>query len=54
MTTDPPPVDPDTGDRYYQTRAVELLRKSISQGKRRIVVVSPTGSGKMRVIARIM
>ena len=54
MATTPPLADPVTGDRYYQVRAVENIRKSIASGKRRIIVVSPTGSGKMRVIARIM
>jgi superfamily II DNA or RNA helicase len=42
------------GDRDYQTRTVEELRNRIRAGKRRLLVVSPTGSGKMRVIARIM
>ena len=32
--------------RWYQTEAIEGLREKFRQGKRRLILVSPTGSGK--------
>jgi len=40
--------------RKYQYRAIEQLRDSLSSGKRRPVVQSPTGSGKTVVAAAII
>lgn len=41
-------------DRPYQAACIEKLRESVTQGHRRIVVVSPTGSGKTWLAARLM
>lgn len=41
-------------DRPYQVNAIRQLREMVSQGKRRIVAVAPTGSGKMHITARLM
>lgn len=44
----PPPL------REYQEEAIRSLRASLAQGKRRPVLVSPTGSGKTRVSIEII
>lgn len=41
-------------DREYQSRFMEQLRAAIEEGNRRIIAVSPTGSGKGFIAARIM
>jgi DNA repair protein RadD len=40
--------------RPYQTRAIQLLRDRVRDGKRRILLVSPTRSGKMTIMAAII
>ncbi len=40
--------------RPYQTAALERVRAEFSQGKRSVVVVSPTGSGKTVMMAEIV
>lgn len=44
----------DVEDRDYQIRTMNAVRRAIGNGKRRILLVSPTGSGKGYVAARIM
>ena len=41
-------------DREYQSRFIKELRSAIAAGSRRIIAVSPTGSGKGFLAARIM
>ena len=45
---DPPKLRP------YQNRAIQKLRDRVREGKRRILLVSPTASGKMTIIASII
>ena len=40
--------------RPYQHEAIDLLKQKIQQGKKRIVVVSPTGSGKTTLASEII
>lgn len=40
--------------RPYQSRAIELLRESYRQGHKRVVLVSPTGSGKTVIAMAIV
>lgn len=40
--------------RPYQASAIERIKDAASRGKRRILVCSPTGSGKMVLAARIL
>jgi superfamily II DNA or RNA helicase len=40
--------------RPHQTRTLDAIRESYFRGKRRILVVGPTGSGKMFVAAKIL
>jgi DNA repair protein RadD len=40
--------------RLYQTNAIAALRASLAQGKRRPILVMPTGSGKTRVAGDII
>ena len=37
--------------RPYQSRAIQTLRERVREGKRRILLVAPTGAGKMFIIA---
>jgi superfamily II DNA or RNA helicase len=48
FATDPPKLRP------YQSRAIQRLRDLIRSGKKRILLVLPTGSGKMVLIASII
>ena len=41
-------------DRPYQTRLFDEVRKAIGMGKRKILIVLPTGAGKGRCAARVM
>jgi superfamily II DNA or RNA helicase len=40
--------------RSYQYRAIDDLRKSLLAGNRRVVIQSPTGSGKTVIAAAIV
>lgn len=40
--------------RPYQSKAIQILRERFRQGKRRILLVAPTGAGKMTMIASII
>lgn len=40
--------------RHYQTSAIEKLREKIREGKKRVVMVMPTGAGKTRVAGQII
>ena len=40
--------------RPYQSKAIQMLRERVRQGKRRILLVAPTGAGKMTIIAAII
>jgi DNA repair protein RadD len=40
--------------REYQVRAVDALRQKIREGKRRIVLCSPTASGKSAMVAEVI
>lgn len=40
--------------RPYQTKAIQTLRDRVRSGKRRILLVAPTGAGKMTMIAAII
>ena len=48
FATEPPKLRP------YQSRAIQTLRERVRQGKRRILLVAPTGAGKMTIIAAIV
>jgi superfamily II DNA or RNA helicase len=48
FATDPPKLRP------YQSRAIQALRDHIRSGKRRILLVAPTGAGKMTINAAIV
>jgi DNA repair protein RadD len=48
FATEPPKLRP------YQSRAIQTLRERIRQGKRRILLVAPTGAGKMTINAAIV
>ena len=41
-------------EREYQTRTINAVRKAAAEGSRRILVVSPTGSGKTHIMARFV
>jgi DNA repair protein RadD len=45
---DPPKLRP------YQTRGIQTLRNRVREGKRRVLLVLPTGGGKMVLIASII
>jgi superfamily II DNA or RNA helicase len=40
--------------RPYQSKAIQTLRERVRQGRRRILLVAPTGAGKMTMIAAII
>lgn len=40
--------------RLYQSRAIQTLRDRVREGRRRILLVAPTGAGKMTIIAAII
>lgn len=40
--------------RPYQERAIQTLRENVRRGRRRILLVAPTGAGKMTIIAGII
>jgi len=48
IALDPPKLRP------YQSRAIQALRNHIWAGKKRILLVAPTGSGKTTIIASII
>lgn len=48
FAVDPPKLRP------YQSRAIDLLRKRVCEGKRRILLVAPTAAGKMTMLASII
>lgn len=48
FTIDPPKLRP------YQSRAIQRLRDRVREGKRRILLVAPTGAGKTTIIASII
>lgn len=48
FAVDPPKL------RSYQSRAIQTLRERVRDGKRRILLVAPTGAGKMFLIASII
>ena len=40
--------------RPYQSKAIQTLRERVRDGKRRILLVAPTGGGKMTMIASVI
>ncbi len=48
FATDPPKLRP------YQSKAIQTLRNRVREGKKRILLVAPTGAGKMTIIAAII
>ncbi len=40
--------------RPYQQRAIQTLRERVREGKRRVLLVAPTGAGKMTILAAII
>lgn len=48
FAVDPPKLRP------YQSRAIQTLRERVRAGKRRILLVAPTGGGKMTMIAAVI
>lgn len=40
--------------RPYQSKAIQTLRERVRQGRRRILLVAPTGAGKMTIIAAVI
>jgi superfamily II DNA or RNA helicase len=48
FATDPPKLRP------YQSRAIQTLRERVRDGKKRILLVAPTGAGKGTMIAAII
>ena len=54
LTGDVAPVYTISMLRPYQTRAIEQLRASFRRGKRRVILVAPTGAGKTTIAAEII